>query len=192
MKEILGNEDNVIIIRDGSNIKKERHNILSSATNNNDTTVVCCHIVNPNEDVQSYGQAMIMSKETEDGTTGNLYHVYLTSLHNRAILPEALKLSLREVITWFNKNKIKVDILYVTDSSISLSNLEFLNLRLIFQNIIKEVQRKSSSWNKSSLWIEKVEQTNHSLFMDFSNSKKEKSKKKDKDKKKKKSNKKKK
>ena len=188
MKEILGNADNINIIKCSSNVKKDRNEILSSLKENGSSVVVCCHIIKPNEDVQSYGQAMIITQDTEDDSVSKLYHVYLTALHNHTIVTEALRLALKETFSWFNRNKVKVDFVYVTDVGHNLSSLDFLNLRLVFQYMMKEGHNKSSSLNDASLWLEKVEDTGCSLFMDFNDSKEEKDKKKDK---KKKSNKKK-
>lgn len=136
--------------------------------------------------MENYGDFSIEGKtEESDYSTG--CNVTAVALFKGAVVAEALKLALKEVFAILNKNKVKVDIIYVNETNSSMTKLESTLLSLVIQNIMKDCKCNAT------LWMEMINHNDIStLSMDSEEKKPKKEKKKDKkDKDKKKKNKKK-
>ena len=180
---IISHEEDVKIVKlNPDTVLEDRSAILNSANEENSPTIVTIMFAPPSTGgLKTYGDCEIIELNNKEGdTTG--YKAILSAYYKGTILPEAMKLALKEMFGWFNKNKIKPDIIYVITANYQLSKLEFINLTLIIQNSMKDCKLTAS------LWMEEIETVDiNSLSMDTET----KIKAKDKDKKKKKKNKKK-
>lgn len=180
---IISHEEDVKIVKLNSDtVIEDRSSILNSADEENSPTIVTIMFVPPSTgELKTYGDCDIAEMGDEEGNTTG-YKVMLSAYYKGAILPEAAKLALKEMFSWFNKNKVKPDIIYVITANYQLSKLDFINLTLIIQNVMKDYRVSSS------IWMEEIESADiSSLSMDTDSKVKDK----DKGKKKKKKNKKK-
>lgn len=176
---IISHEEDVKIIKlNQDSVVHDRNAILTAIDSENPPVILSISFTGPTGELKTYGDVKIIPKEESEN---NCYDASVVSYYKGSILPEALKLSLKELFSWINKNKIRPEIIYVKDSECQISKLEFINLTLIIQNIMKDYKINSS------LWMETIEKDDIStLSMSTEKSDKDK-----KDKKKKKKNKKK-
>lgn len=173
VKIVLLNQDTVL---------EDRQEILGAADS---SLVLNIKFIEPTEDIPSYGDCEIAERLQEDGAVIGCSSTAVC-LYKGAVLPEALKLALKETFLYFSKNKIKPEIVYVNDPGCHMSKLEVINLTLIIQNIMKDFK------SNASLWMETIKSNDiNTLSMDAKETKSKKDKKDKKDKKKKKKDKKK-
>ena len=178
---IINHDDNVKIVLLNSKTASGDRNAILEVTDESPVIVSITFTEPILGSLESYGDCSIVGKVNEDDFS-NGCNVTAVAMYKGSILPEAVKLALKEVFTVLNKNKVKVDIVYINDISYNMRKIEAINLTLIIQNIMKDYKCNASLWLES---IKSDDATTLSLNTKEPKQKKEKKDKKDKKKKKK-------
>ena len=143
--KLLTHDDTVkIVMSNNGEILNDRHDILED---NKEKVVITISLTSPSESgMNTFGDSVIMSQEDKTELNVQMYGTYdimLGCLYKDCVLPEAIRLSAKESLSHLLKEKVKPDIIYVMYPGF-MTRKEFINMILIFQNIIQELKIKAT------------------------------------------------
>lgn len=138
--KIINHEDVQIVKIDNYSIAESREKLLEAY--NHEKTNVVMMITGPSESgMKAFGDSVITDKKDEEElnvTLRGTIDIMLGCYYKGYVLPEALRLSLKESLTYLKSNKIKPDSIYLINPG-PMTKEEFLNMVLIFQNVLKDL-----------------------------------------------------
>lgn len=159
---------------------EDRKAILNSG--NESAIFVQIELIRPSREFDSFADCSIVGRVAEDDFS-NGCTVKIAALNKNDVVPAVLKLGLREVFEYLNKNKIKADYIYVNDPGVSFHGYAFISFIYTILDTMKECKYNAT------LWVENIVDNAIDtivLEMDVKEINKKDKNKKDKDKKKKK------
>lgn len=157
---------------------EDRKSILDSGDDS--TTFVQIELVRLSGNLTTLADCSIVGRASEDDFSNGCI-VKIAAIYKNDVLPAALKLGLREVFEFLNKNKIKADYIYVNEPDARFTAYSFLSFIYFILDVMKECKYNST------LWVESIAKNEIEVIKLEMNAKDGKDKnKKDKDKKKKK------